>query len=188
MLLLLACSEPAPAPLVDVDTLPGRRTVSASGAQEAIVAPGGALRIGANGRTIDTRVDPRLAISADDALLVYTRETDEGTTDLWRVRLPDGAPERLTDWPDSEDRPTFSPDGRRVAFVSGRTGIAAWWVIELPTAGLATEARQLTNFKVERRPGQPPDGWIPVPDGTTYAWTDAGLTWVAEGQRWSVTP
>ena len=140
LLLLLACSEPpAPAPLVDVDTLPGRRTLSASGAIEAIVAPGGALRVrsGTNERALDTRVDPRLAISVDDSLLIYTRETDE---------------------------------------VAGAL------------VGLAKGGRQLTNFKVERRPGQPPDGWIPVPDGTTYTWTEAGLSWVAESQRWSVTP
>ena len=42
-----------------------------------------------------------------------------GDHDLWIYRLPAGKLERLTHTPEDEDVPTFSPDGRKIAFVRG---------------------------------------------------------------------
>ncbi|MDP2308090.1 MAG: hypothetical protein Q8P18_18850 [Pseudomonadota bacterium] len=171
------------------DRLPGRRTLSPGGAWEAVVAEGGALSVRPAGRfgaemAIDELVDPRVAMTPGS--LVYARQGGLVETDLWRVSLPNGAPVQITAWNGSEDRPVHSPDGRRVAFISGRTGIASWWVVDLPGPdGLPVpeaSGRQVTNVGVTRgRPGKAPPGFVPPPDGTTYAWTDAGLTWVAEG-------
>lgn len=196
MLLLLAC---APAPVdaptsgpnpAAMDELPGRRTVSPSRTITATVAPGGALSLTRAGRTfaVDTLVDPRLAFSPDEGSLVYARQGELPETDLWITGTTSGIPARLVAWPGSEDRPVFSPDGRRLAFVSGRTGIAAWWVIDLATPN---EGRQLTNVGLEdlaHTMGEPPPGFVPVPDGLTYSWTDDGLVWVAEGVRFRVVP
>lgn len=175
--LLIGCGGPDPAavavPGVPMDGHPGRRTRTAG--WDVRVAEGGALSV--DGVPIDTEVDPRVAVSG--ARLVYARRTAFEETDLYSVDLPDGTPEPLTSLPGSEDRPVLSPDGRRVAFVSGTTGIAAWWVVD------AAGVRQLSNIGVEarpRRPGHPPEGFVPVPDGTVYSWTEAGLSWVAQGK------
>lgn len=144
---------------------------------------------------VDADVDARVAFSPDGSFLVYARRDDAGETDLWRVTLPAGAPEALTAWPGSEDRPVVSPDGRHLALVSGRTGIAAWWTISLDGA-LPVEpdaGRQRSNVGMEsarREPGHPPAGFVAVPDGTVYAWTEAGLSWVAQGEAHTlpVTP
>lgn len=187
--LLLACAEPPPAeaPPFATERHPGRRTASPGGTWEAVVAEGGALAVRPTGRfgdevPVDEGVDARVAFSPDETFLVYARRGTLPETDLWRVDLPGGAPVRLTDWPGSEDRPVVSPDGARVALISGTTGIASWWVIDLGTG----EARQLTNVGVEqapRQPGHPPAGFVPVPEGTQYAWEAAGLSWVAAGER-----
>lgn len=171
------------------DRLPGRRTLSPDGAWEALVAEGGSLSVRPAGRfgeeeVLDALVDPRVAMAGDT--LFYARQGDLVETDLWRVTVPGGVPVRITAWAGSEDRPVLSPDGRRLAFVSGRTGLASWWVVDLYDAGGMPIAEgagvQVTNVGVTRgRPGKPPPGFVPPPDGTTYAWTGAGLSWVADG-------
>jgi hypothetical protein len=189
---ICACAEPAPPtpPPVATDLVPGRRTPSPDGGWEAVVAEGGALSLRRAGRFgeavhVDDGVDARVAFSPDGGVLVYARRGDLIETDLWRVDVPDGRPVRLTDWPGTEDRPVVSPDGRRVAFVSSATGIAAWWVADLDGQG----ARQVTNVGLPKhRPGVAPEGWVPVPDGHVYAWGKDGLTWVAGGKRYAVTP
>lgn len=161
---------------------------------EARVAEGGALTVAAQDPTVgdlslDREVDPRLAFAPDDTALYYARRGPLGETDLWRVSLPTGERRQVTAWLGSEDRPVVSPDGRRLAFVSGRTGIASWWVVSLDGALPAEAGVQLTNVGVEskpRSPGHPPEGFVPVPDGTTYGWTDAGLTWESRGQPYTV--
>jgi len=189
-----APGESLPGPNPDAqDRAPGRRTLGAGGVWEAVVAEGGGLSARRAGRfgdevAIDVDVDHRVALAADGTLL-YARRGELVETDLWRVRLPDGAPERVTAWVGSEDRPVLSRDGRRLAFVSGRTGMASWWVLDLsgklPVAEDA--ATQLTNVGLKRgRPGRAPVGFVPPPDGTVYAWTDAGLEWVAEGRAYTV--
>lgn len=176
-----------------MDAFPGRRTASPGGAWEALVYEGGALGIRRPGaepvRSLDVTVDPRLAFSADERVLYYARQGALAETDLWRVVLPSGAPELITDWVGSEDRPTPSPDGRRLAFVSGHTGIASWWVVAVdgPVPVPLAAARQITNVGLgAHRPGVAPEGFVPVPDGATYRWTAAGLEWVAGGHAYSV--
>jgi dipeptidyl aminopeptidase/acylaminoacyl peptidase len=160
---------------------------------EALVSEAGELRIrplGSTepGRWLDAAVDPRLAFSPDGELIVYAREDTLRETDLWVVPVAGGAPERLTHWRGTEDRPVVSPDGRSVAFVAGYTGIASWWVVDLagPRPVPVEAGRQLTNLGLERvahLPGQAPAGWRPVPDGTEYGWGDAGIEWVSGGAR-----
>lgn len=161
------------------------------GAWTAQVDTAGVLRLsGPDGeRRVDVGVDPRVAIAPDGAHLAWAKDGGLVETDLWWAPTAGGAAIRLTDWPGTEDRPVFSPDGRRLAFVSGRTGIASWWVLDL--ADPQGSARQLTNVGLEhvaRPPGGPPPGWVPVPDGLDYAWTDAGLEWSARGARHGVVP
>ena len=181
MILLLACSQPADvgAPL---HAVVARRTLSPSGVHEAFVRDG-SLRVGDT--LIDHDVLPELSFAPDERTLVYGRE-EHGQTDLWRVVLPDGEPERLLDWPgSSEDRPAHGPDG--LAFVSGVTGIASLWVLDLESG----ETLQVTNVGVEdepRAPGVAPRGFVPPPDPETLRWDDDGVHWVADERAWTVAP
>lgn len=71
------------------------------------------------------------------------------------------------------DRVALSPDGSHVAYVSGHTGWASVWVLDLDTLS----ARQLTNQVVTRRKGAPPRGFTPPPtepprfEGDHLRWT-----------------
>ncbi len=106
----------------------------------------------------------------------------------------DGRIVQLTDLPGAEDGEARSPDGRWVAFVGGATGIASVWVVEVPNNGSPAEPIQLTNVGLQdapRRPGSPPDGFVPPPDRAplrwkdtrTVAWTAAGVEYTAELPR-----
>lgn len=178
-----------------MDLHPARRTASPSGRFEArvgedrrLVLHGQAWEGQGGQREVDAPVDPRVAFSPDESVLVYARDGGLGETDLWRVALPDGDPEPVVQWRGTEDRPVLSPDGRRVAFVSGATGIASWWVVDL-TGALPVpmeQARQLTNVDLVKVPGRAPDGWVPAPTTTPATWDAQGLSWVAQGQRHTV--
>ena len=67
-------------------------------------------------------------------------------TDLWIVSsAPGGTPRRLTEDPASDTRPRWSPDGRRIAFVSAREGGSQAWIVD--AAGGA--ARKVTSLATE---------------------------------------
>lgn len=52
-------------------------------------------------------------------------------SDLWVVSATgEGAPRRLTEHPRSDSRPRWSPDGKRLAFVSAREGGSQVWVLD----------------------------------------------------------
>lgn len=166
-----------------LDHHPGRRTRSPDGWAVAYVREGGELAIAvgdAPPRHVDDAVDPRVGFGGE--VLYYAKEGLAGETDLWRVRLDGSAPERVTEWVGSEDRPVVSPDGARLAFVSGRSGVASWWVVRVDGALPVSEGTQLTNRALgPRRPGLAPTGFEPPPDGTIYAWTIEPPAWADRG-------
>ena len=175
-----------------MDQRPGGRTPLPAGA--LVVEDGGALRyVGADSaaRSVDAGVDPRIAVAPDGSFAIYAKRGFMDETDLWRVGLPNGSAERLTDWRGSEDRPVISPDGAHVAFISGYTGVGSWYVADLPTPGHLigmAAARQLTNTALGPiRPGFPRDGWTPPPSGAV-SWTSAGIAWEARDGQHTVVP
>ena len=102
--------------------------------------------------------------------IVYSRRAtaSEGGETVIAIRRVDAMParcgeEQILVWGGgSPDRPVLSPDGDRVVFTWGRTGIASLW--QIATTG--GDPEQLTNRGLEtlsRNPGEAPRGFLPPP-------------------------
>ncbi len=80
---------------------------------------------------------------------------------IWLQQVAGGAPRQLTNGEKGESRPRWSPDGKRIAFLSSRGGSQQVWTI--PVDG--GEARQATSLSTGA------DGHIGSPDGSAIAFT-----------------
>ena len=127
-------------------------------------------------------------VSPDGARVAYVsdRDGDDGDTDLWIADLKLGPRDRVTRTRIVRTRgiegfPSWSPDGKRVAFFAVREGVGSVWAMAVDDAsrdGDATPTRQRpaeTPILVSRRGGAPawsPDGKrilianLPAPDPT----------------------
>lgn len=92
---------------------------------------------------------------------------------------------RITDDPAMDTRPTWSPDGTRIAFASTRSGVSNIWTVPAG-GGMATQLTTSTNgasnapdwspdgawIAYESYPDVPPGGWhirrVRVADGSSY--------------------
>src|SRR5436190_6942812 len=86
-----------------------------------------------------------LAIAPDASAIVYVKRTIEDgkyARRLWRTTFDGGQAEQLTSAKASDNRPRFSPDGRRLVFISDRTGKPQAWVLNLSGG----EPRQVTDL------------------------------------------
>src|SRR4051812_24968842 len=72
------------------------------------------------------------------------RDRDQYLSAIWRVPLGDGDPVQLTSGTSLDDNPRWSPDGRRLAFLSDRSG-GTPQVFLIDVEG--GEARQLSHFR-----------------------------------------
>lgn len=155
-------------------------------------------------KTVDLGPGVLQNVAFSPSLLAFSRTSDSPLADLFVVDLATGAISQLTNWPGYEDRPVFSPDGTRLAFFSGRTGLAALYVSNVsldvsrgaplnPSANVSnvsfSEPVQLTNVGLEkhRRIGGPPEGYLPPPDDGVVIWTDA-IRWTSRGEIIEVRP
>lgn len=59
--------------------------------------------------------------------IVYTHTDIEGRVDLRRLDIRDASSETITDAPEIDFQPDWSPDGRTIAFASGKGGSMAIW-------------------------------------------------------------
>jgi len=62
-------------------------------------------------------------LSPDDRQVVFTREASR-EADLWVADIERGVASRFTDEPGNNSSPTWSPDGRRIAYMSAVGGLA----------------------------------------------------------------
>jgi dipeptidyl aminopeptidase/acylaminoacyl peptidase len=80
---------------------------------------------------------------------------------IWIVPLPGGAPRQITRDGDANSRPRWSPDSRRIAYTSDRSGSSQLWLMD-PDGG---NASQVTTLSTEA------DGHIWSPDGKNILFT-----------------
>jgi eukaryotic-like serine/threonine-protein kinase len=102
------------------------------------------------------------AVSRGGDRLAFVREVSD--TDLWRIELHDplgpGQPNPLVRSTRVDSQPSFSPDGKRIAFQSNRSGSFEIWV----SNGDGSNQVQLTSL------GGPPAAWPRwSPDGRRIA-------------------
>lgn len=76
--------------------------------------------------------------------------------DIYTMPIGGGTPTRIADGLAYEQQPRFSPDGRRIAFVSDRGGGDNIWVMNLD----GSDKRQVTkeDFRLTNQPSWSPDG------------------------------
>jgi dipeptidyl aminopeptidase/acylaminoacyl peptidase len=88
------------------------------------------------------------AVSPDGGTLVFgVRTTDiaanRGNTDLFRLPTAGGEPTRITNWDGSEVGQQWRPDGRKIGFLSAKSGSMQWWEIDPD----GSNARQVSNVE-----------------------------------------
>jgi dipeptidyl aminopeptidase/acylaminoacyl peptidase len=126
------------------------------GAADAAAADGTAAGPGRRPMTVEDlwamdRVGPP-AVSPDGrqvafAVTRYSMEENEGNSDLWLVPSDGSGPPRRLTWNEKSDsQPAWSPDGRRLAFVSKRSGDDPAQLYILPLDG--GEAEPVTDLPV----------------------------------------
>ena len=89
--------------------------------------------------------DPQ--ISPDGKLIAFVvtemdKQKNSSNSDIWIVPAAGGEPWKLTSSPKADFNPRWSPEGKRIAFISTRGGSPQIWMIH-PQAG---EANQLTHL------------------------------------------
>jgi dipeptidyl aminopeptidase/acylaminoacyl peptidase len=62
---------------------------------------------------------------------VIDKEANRSNSDIWLVPTTGGEPRRLTTAPGGDNTPRWSPDGRKLAFISTRAGSPQVWMISL---------------------------------------------------------
>src|ERR1035438_1094711 len=108
--------------------------------------------------------DPQL--SPDGKWVAFVVETadvagNKKPQQIWIVPLVGGAPRQITHDGEANQRPRWSPDSKRIAYVSDRAGSAQIWLMDPDGSG----ARQVTNLAAEA------GGVLFAPDGKNLLFT-----------------
>jgi dipeptidyl aminopeptidase/acylaminoacyl peptidase len=107
-------------------------------------------------------------ISPDGKLVAFTVQTvdvaaNKKPVQVWIVPIEGGAPRQITQDGESNQRPRWSPDSRRIAYLSDRAGSSQIWVMDPD----GRNAVQVTNLATEA------DGHLFSPDGKNLVFTSA---------------
>jgi dipeptidyl aminopeptidase/acylaminoacyl peptidase len=110
--------------------------------------------------------DPQLSPDGKWVAFVVTaidKDANKGNSDIWIVSTAGGDPRRLTASPASDNTPRWSPDGKKIAFISGRGGTPQIWMIN-PEGGEAWPVTTLSTGAA---------GIVWSPDGKKLAFTSS---------------
>lgn len=113
------------------------------------------------------------AVSPDGKWLAYSVTTvnldqNAKTTELWVQAIAGGEPQPLAVARPGDSGPQFSPDGRRILFLSAREGGQQIWVADFDgDTGAAGNARKLTTLSTEA------DNALWSPDGNSIVFTSS---------------
>lgn len=128
------------------------------------------------------------AVGTDGRLMMTLRgESEEDGETAVALADAEGVVTVLADGSGVDDRPSVSPDGKTIVFVSGRTGIASLW----RTTTDGEEPVQVTNGHIEagvERNGDP-EGFIPPPlvvDRVEWVSADVVRYDAGDGDYWEV--
>jgi dipeptidyl aminopeptidase/acylaminoacyl peptidase len=94
--------------------------------------------------------DPQISPKGDLIAFVVTemnKEQNTSNSDIWIIPSRGGEPWRLTSSPEADSNPRWSPDGKKIAFISTRKGSPQIWMID-PKGG---EAYQLSAISTGAR-------------------------------------
>jgi dipeptidyl aminopeptidase/acylaminoacyl peptidase len=113
---------------------------------------------------LEWSTDPQ--ISADGRHILYVRNffdvgSDRRRSNLWMVEADGGNHRPITTGDANDSQPRFSPDGRRIAYVSSREGGSQIWVHWLESG----QSGRITRL------GEAPSNLTWSPDGTRLAFT-----------------
>jgi dipeptidyl aminopeptidase/acylaminoacyl peptidase len=113
------------------------------------------------------------AVSPDGKWLAYvviTVNLDQNrkTSELWEQAVAGGDPERISVARPGDSGPEFSPDGKRILFLSGREGGQQIWLADFDTAtGATSNPKKLTSLSTDAGAAK----WSP--DGRSIVFTSA---------------
>jgi Tol biopolymer transport system component len=123
----------------------------ANGNLQIVNADGSGLRTVTSGVYFD-----RVAFSPSGDRLVFAKQDGPaaGDVDIYTIRTDGTELTRLTEAPRQDREPTWSPDGRLIAFVSHRTGRAHVWLMRRD----GSHQRMVDPLNGERMPDFAPNG------------------------------
>ncbi len=109
--------------------------------------------------------DPQLSPDGRHVAYVVTDvslERNSRTNHIWLVPTAGGEPVAVAHSEKAEDTPRWSPDGKKLAFVSTRDGASQVWVVDMGPAGSVGEPKKVTSIATEASGVRwSPDGrWI----------------------------
>jgi len=110
--------------------------------------------------------DPNLSPDGRQVAFVITDvslDKNTRTNHIWLVPVAGGEPVAIVRSEKAEDTPRWSPDGKRLAFVSTRDGSSQIWMVDVGPGGPAGEPRKITSLATEA------SGIVWSPDGKWLA-------------------
>jgi TolB protein len=97
----------------------------------------------------------------DGASVLYARSDDDSYSTLWRIPLAGGEPHQVDRGRGISSSPSFSPDGRRIAFMTDRLGHNEVYIIDADGANpvwITQIAGDLNESSYRGEPDWSPDG------------------------------